>query len=193
MCEPRKLLPRHENPIDNVIYATIVQPLTPALRHSLPWLTPNHITYMSIAFGASCIYFFSKGFYVASSICFMLSYIFDCLDGYYARSYGMTSEFGDWLDHASDWALGFSLFSCILVTPSPYRLTKLALYILCLFLMAYHFRCQEELVGGGSDSIDFVTRPMTCSNPERKLVYTRFAGAGTFHFIASLLILSYAV
>ena len=26
----------------------------------------------------------------------------DCLDGFYARKYNMTSQFGDYLDHLSD-------------------------------------------------------------------------------------------
>lgn len=33
---------------------------------------------------------------------YVLSYVFDCIDGQYARLYGMTTDFGDMYDHISD-------------------------------------------------------------------------------------------
>ena len=134
-----------------------------------------------------------RKFYVASALCLLLSYICDCMDGYYARRYDMTSQCGDWLDHLSDWALGAALFACIAFTPSPFKYTKLVLYILSLLLMSLHFKCQETFIGGSSDSIDFITKPLTCNKPEQKLPYTRYAGAGTFYAVACGIILSYSL
>ena len=106
----------------------------------------------------------------------------------------MTSKCGDWLDHLSDWALGLALFACIAFTPSQFKYTKLVLYIVSLLLMSLHFKCQEELYKGeDSESIAFITKPLTCNNPEKMLPYTRYAGAGTFYAVACGIILSYSL
>ena len=40
--------------------------------------------------------------YIISAILYLTRYIFDCIDGFYARKYNMTTVFGDWYDHISD-------------------------------------------------------------------------------------------
>lgn len=190
---PRKLLPRHENPFDNLIYKLVVEPMTPILRQCMHWLRPNHITLVSIALSIACIYFFVRGDYVVSAACYLMSYIADCFDGYYARKYDMTTKFGDWLDHVSDWLLGVAIFMCILLKQSPFRFTKLTIYILLLILMTKHFKCQEELVHGNSDSINFATHSFSCPNPARTLLWTRWFGAGTFYAVTSLILISYVM
>ena len=95
----RKISHRLENPVDNVLieFADTLCPLF----HSLGF-TPNMITGLSAVFGYVSIYFLHKQRYVHSGVCFFVQYFFDCMDGYYARKYKMTSDIGDLLDHAKD-------------------------------------------------------------------------------------------
>jgi len=44
--------------------------------------------------------------FALSAFSYLISYMFDCWDGYYARKYNMESKFGDYYDHVSDMFIG---------------------------------------------------------------------------------------
>lgn len=64
-------------------------------------VTPNQITFFSLVLIAvgCCFFAFSPYPYILIGIFFLhLGYVFDMLDGQYARYKGLTSKFGQWLD-----------------------------------------------------------------------------------------------
>ena len=71
--------------------------------------TPNIITGINIFFCILCIYHLYFNNYNLAVIYLLLAYLFDCLDGFYARKYKMETEFGDLLDHYTD----YIFYSCL--------------------------------------------------------------------------------
>ena len=107
-----KKLPFHlESPVDNAIMY-IIEYIAPFV-YSIG-LTPNMITSLGNICTVFFVYFFLENRYFLSALFFFLAYVFDCLDGYIARSYNMTTKFGDLYDHTSDFlkmiAYGYLLF-----------------------------------------------------------------------------------
>ena len=191
MDAPRKLSPEHENPVDNIIYSHIVEPLTPLLRKHMPWLTPNHITYASIACGVIGIYCFIQQSYIVSALFILASMIIDSFDGYYARKYNMTSKYGDYLDHISDWFLLLAIMICFALTSSRFKYFRIAVFLASSLTMAKQFRCQENMINGTSETINFATQMFTCDDPQKTIKVTRYFGYGTHAIITCLLIASY--
>ena len=70
-----------------------------------------------------------------------LEHVFDCWDGYMARTYNMTSKFGDLYDHISDVTIGLSL---VYVAYNKYK-HKLTLPLLIIVGMMTYF--MEKHVG----------------------------------------------
>jgi len=95
-----------ENPIDNFLYD--VSHEVSKVLHKLG-ITPNMVTFGGLVFrmlGLYLLFYYDQiGWFVVLEI---LGYFSDCLDGYYARSYDMVTDFGDWFDHASDWIFSLS-------------------------------------------------------------------------------------
>ena len=52
--------------------------------------------------GFSSAYFIYTHQFLLSAALFIFAYIFDCLDGYVARTYNMVTKFGDYYDHVTD-------------------------------------------------------------------------------------------
>lgn len=94
-----KIIPELDNPIDAWLLAHTARVL-PALRAS--GHTPNTITTYSFACGLLAVWFLRHDSVIGFAVFFAMAYIFDCLDGQYARRYGMTSHFGDIYDHVTD-------------------------------------------------------------------------------------------
>ena len=95
----RKIIKENENPIDNlIIYTTdILNPFFYKLK-----LTPNDLTTISLIIGLFSPLLIYNQYYISGGILFFISYMFDCYDGNYARTYNMASDFGDLYDHISD-------------------------------------------------------------------------------------------
>ena len=108
----RKLPSSLENPIDNFIYIG-VEYLSPIVYKM--GLTPNMITTLGNIFTVLFVVFFLKKQYELSALSFLVSYYFDCLDGYVARSYNMVTVFGDYYDHISD-SIRIILWKSIIVS-----------------------------------------------------------------------------
>lgn len=67
--------------------------------------TPNGITTISLILGLASLYHLYHHQPVEFGIYFILAYLFDCMDGHYARKYDMITEGGDKYDHYKDFAL----------------------------------------------------------------------------------------
>jgi phosphatidylglycerophosphate synthase len=102
-----KLPSHYENPFDNVCLY-FAEKVSPFFYHM--GATPNIITTFSVISAAMAVWNVYTGeAKTAFAFWALLSYFFDCLDGYFARKYGLCSKFGDYYDHLSDWAYCIAL------------------------------------------------------------------------------------
>lgn len=99
---PDDLLPG----MDRVIYK-LCDEMAPCFRYFN--LTPNFITGLSLLFGLISVYYICKGWIILGIFLFMISFIFDNLDGCFARRYKMTSDLGNFFDHFKDSLVVFIL------------------------------------------------------------------------------------
>lgn len=95
-----KLQEHHENPFD-IGFTKIAKAVSPTLYKI--GATPNMITTLSVI----ASYLAIRSIYLGQPkqwfiLWAFLSYLFDCIDGYFARKYDMCTVFGDYYDHVSD-------------------------------------------------------------------------------------------
>ena len=128
----RKLKIEDENPIDNFVY-DIVEILDP-IFYRLNF-TPNIITTLSLLTGLLSGYYFYKNNYICIPL-WIISYILDCSDGYFARKYKMTSKFGDYYDHISDFIkITAILTTMYFINPSKFfKIIPILILDLAIFL-----------------------------------------------------------
>jgi len=133
----------NQHPIDNFIANNIISKIAPILFKLQ--MTPNHITILGLIIGLMSSYFL----YVNSIILFITfwcsSYLMDCLDGYYARKYNMTSQFGDYLDHLSDVTKTVCLFYVLHMKYNYFKNYILfALFCIIFFMQLTHIGCDQK-------------------------------------------------
>ena len=191
----RKISRELENPIDNILIdiAELLSPIAYFLR-----LTPNILTTISIFFTIICIYYLNIHNFHNASYMYMISYYFDCMDGFYARKYKMYSKFGDLYDHIAD----LFKFISILYTLCKIDYIKFILYIPSLISLILFFNIHlgyQELYYGKNESLFLSFSKKLCYikniNDKEKLSnilkYTRWFGCGTFNLIFCLIIYYY--
>jgi phosphatidylglycerophosphate synthase len=107
--------------------------------------TPNVLTFYGLVLRLLAAFALTKAS-LGLFICFwLLGYLFDCMDGQFARMYKMTSDFGDFFDHMSDLVVHIVL---IVVVYWRYRTPWVTLggLLLFLILMLMHMGCQQHLL-----------------------------------------------
>jgi phosphatidylglycerophosphate synthase len=159
--------------------------------------TPNGITTLSLIFGLEMCYLYYTKFYFLASICCLLSYFFDVMDGYFARLYNMGSLFGSYYDVISDWVVGILLLILFLIHKIS-TLSKtiiLSIGILLNLIILYHYSCQEQYTSKTNQSyvskgLSFVNN-VQCRDYDH-MKYTRFFGTGTlFVWISFIIFIHY--
>ena len=187
----RKLPRELECPIDNLVY-TAVEYLAPKF-HKLK-ITPNQITTISNAFGIAAAYFIFQLHFVLGAGCFAAAYLFDCLDGYVARKYGMVSKIGDIYDHVSDvFKITITLIALFAVNSARFFLF-FPIYAILFLLQLVHFGCQERYYGKSESATLGVMTPLCAANKVGKIIkYSRYFGCGTSMAFLVLVILLYGV
>lgn len=191
----RKLPTEFENPLDN--YILDIADKTAPYFYKMGF-NPNTITTLSnICVVLTIILLFQAKYYWAAFF-IVLSYFFDCLDGHMARSYKMTSVFGDYYDHISDTT------KIVLVLISLYYINKdkfnkvFPLLVVLFIMMSVHFGCQElYYVSDESETLDFMKN--LCPVPDKHdktqviqaLKSTRFFGCGTVFIALAIVIIYY--
>ncbi|MDD4931400.1 MAG: CDP-alcohol phosphatidyltransferase family protein [Candidatus Colwellbacteria bacterium] len=189
--QPRKLPNHLECPFDILLYK-IIEPLS-NLFHTLNF-TPNMLTTISTIFGALAFYFLYKRreeLFVGSLI---LYYLFDCLDGYYARKYGMCTKFGDYYDHVKDLIVALTVIGLIfyrLYRSKNYK-SMIALGVACATVFI-QMSCQESFTGQNVIPMDHPchghTLQLFASCPPEEWRNTfRFFGVGFFIVFLSILV-----
>ena len=140
----RKIPAYLDNPLDN-LFVDIGDTLSPFFKKLN--MTPNQLTSISIIASLYSIYLYIKKDYSTSAIIYIISYLFDCFDGHYARKYNMTSKFGDYYDHISDILTGVIFYVIILYkylrSDSVNQLIPL-IGLIFTVTMNIHLACQDK-------------------------------------------------
>jgi phosphatidylserine synthase len=178
-------IPEHlDDPIDNILYR-FCDGLSPSFKAT--GHTPNLITTYSLLTGILSCYFLYTGRIELFVALYILSYFFDCFDGYFARRYKMTSKFGDIYDHAKDTVVAILLLVVVFLR---YRVTFPNLFIMAILFILFtvHMGCQQKYYKqhknkdenkdekkDENETID--AYEVMCHDP-KYLKYTRFFGPG---------------
>lgn len=172
-----KIDPEYENPVDNLLY-DLSDRLSPLFR-SLG-ATPNLITALSGVLALAAVWALQRGNVPAFGGLWMLGHLFDCMDGHYARLYGMTSAAGDWFDHAKDY-VARGLVWLVLFTQYSVPWWVFALMVAVAWASFTHVGCQQLVyspAGSGAETMDAFRK--MCPTPDGQAArYTRYVAGGT--------------
>jgi phosphatidylglycerophosphate synthase len=181
---PRKLPPSLECPIDTLFIdiSDVISPIFKKLN-----FTPNDITTLSLVFGICAIVSLIKHKFLYTGVFYLLSYFFDCMDGYYARKYNMVSKGGDSYDHYKDWTVDGLLILILLYQKRIYGVSLFVIKSLCACVM---LGCQEKYYDKDESPTLGITKSATvCTNKDdsiNKLQYIRYAGVGSMYMVVIL-------
>ena len=187
-------LPKNlEDPID-ILMADLSGYISPTFKYF--GFTPNLITTLSLIFALASIYYLLGSEFKKAGILFFASYFFDCLDGYFARKYDMTTQFGDYYDHIVDILKGTIVYTFIIIfLYQNDRIFLIILFIFVIVIQAIYIGCQERYVSYvnpkiNSEMLGLVSKTCTGTLPEvtNKLTYLRYIGCGTAMALISILI-----
>ena len=176
--------------INSMYYDAITSSMNPM------GFTPNMITTLGNVCTLIFIYFFIQKRFYLSALFFFLSYMFDCLDGYLARSYNMTTEFGDLYDHTSDLLKTLSYIYLLFTTNRQMFFKILPIILVSMVLTFIHFAHQEIYYGKPGDSITLQLFTMfslakTKEEAEQYLPLTRYFGCGSTILLMTIIIIMY--
>lgn len=139
-------------------------------------------------------YLLINGQYYLSAILLIVAYFFDCLDGNFARSYNMVTEFGDYYDHVGD-IIKYVVLLYALYSVDSQKLKSASPYIIIFILMCcIHLSCQElYYTNSESKTLDILKCicPANKNNVNNFLNFTRYFGCGTLHIFLFFLIISF--
>lgn len=176
----RKIAKEYENPLDNIII-DIASYLSPI--HKELGFTPNMLTTVSLILGMGSAYYMYNNSYKIGAILLGLSYLYDCIDGYFARKYNMVTEFGDLYDHFAD-IFKIALVFYVLFDKFGYEYIKwYIIFIVLIILFGVHLGCQEVLYDTEESDSLAIFKGWCVGNPENTIQYTRLFGVGTFYAV----------
>lgn len=175
----RKVDRELDNPIENVIL-DIGDKLLPFLKES--GHTPNMLTTYSFVLGLAAVYFLYKKNLNNFAVCFALSFVFDCWDGYMARTYKMTSKFGDLYDHITDVIVGLGVaYVAFTKFKSKITLPLIIIVGIMTYFMQKHVACYQkyyiETNKKEKETIDGITA--ICGD-KNNIKWTRYFGPATY-------------
>ena len=144
----RKIKSEYEHPLDNLMIS-ISQYLNPIWKKYN--FTPNHLTTLSLLFSLICAYCINNDKKIYAIIFLLISYLFDCNDGNYARTYGLETKFGDKYDHYSD-ILKLIFLMYYIVKKNPMIIKKYGPTLLILYITTgMHIGCQQKKYNNNLD------------------------------------------
>lgn len=184
----KKIPDNLDDPIDVLMYK-LCDKLAPSFKKT--GHTPNIITTYSLITGLLSCYAIYNNNIVLFIPLFIISYFFDCFDGFFARKYKMTSKFGDYYDHIKDASVYIVL---ILVMFYKYRsnisIINIIIMVILLLLLASHMGCQQryyknENKDADEETLDFYQK--MCRNKD-DIKYSRFFGPGMLTIFTTLMV-----
>ncbi|AII17182.1 putative CDP-alcohol phosphatidyltransferase [Aureococcus anophagefferens virus] len=189
MNDGRKIDRSMEDPIDNILIDISYQ-VGKVIKH-IPYMSPNVITSLSLIFSLYAIYKIFNGFYVIGGILLFFGYFLDCLDGNFARSNNMVTDFGDYYDHISDITKYIFLISVILMLKIKVKTKALFLFSILIFciLSFIQIDCQEKnSKASKSNTLNFFVGGMC---PHKNYIYkSRYFGTGMASLLKCLFIMN---
>ena len=193
----RKLPEYYDDPVD-LFFLSYSEKLNPYFKQL--GFTPNGITTVSFIFGLITVWLYYKQQYILSGLSYIVSYFFDVMDGNFARTYKMTSQFGEIYDHVSDWIVIISL-AYLFITNKQFgkqgRFIKLGLFMLLIILLIialYHYSCQDKYYEEHRNESDDNTKtsmPLPKCFDHNHMSYTRYFGTGISATFMGLIIISH--
>lgn len=186
----RKIPEDLENPIDNVVI-DIASAISPYFKKMN--FIPNDITTISLIISMFSIYLFYKDYNGIASILFLIGYLFDCTDGYYARKYGMVTQFGDYYDHFCDMSKLLMLYYVMYIKSFEKFCTILPILLGLIVIATIHIGCQEY-VYDEQDSPSLAGLKFVCvdkKTAKQNMRITRYFGFGTFFVSMAILMATY--
>jgi len=175
-----------ECPIDNLIIDSLSEPLSIMFRHFN--FSPNGITTLSLIFGLISIWGLYNNWVEGAIIFMFLSYVMDCVDGYYARKYNMVTKGGDYYDHIKDITI-FLIFFILLYIRNKDKLSIMQLLVSVIVLLFFllssfaYFACQEKYYDKEEEipTLGWMKNFVSSKkDAEKCLKILRFFGMGTF-------------
>jgi CDP-diacylglycerol--glycerol-3-phosphate 3-phosphatidyltransferase len=192
-----KLPPDLENPIDAVLLQ-LTEPLLPLLYRT--GHTPNLLTTYSFLFAILAAVNLWRERLLPFAVCYVAAYLFDCLDGQFARRYAMTSALGDVYDHTTD-VIGYALLLTVLVVRRRHRVGHMhaAVFAALAVLMIAFFGCQQRWAamrptnGASREPETLDAAVPLCRDPDW-IRWLRYFGSGTMQlFLLAYLLLVFRV
>ena len=191
----RKIDSVYENPFDNIMIK-ISESASGSFKKAD--MTPNDITTLSNIAAFITILLLVNAKYEWAAFVYVISYFFDCFDGFYARKYNMTSPFGDSYDHYSDLIKHVAIFYTLYyINPTKFN-HVLPILVIAIFLCFVQVGCQEMIYDKKeSDSLSFMRSLClvkdTKDNDEIRntLEKTRYFGCGTTVLLIVVIIIYY--
>jgi phosphatidylglycerophosphate synthase len=183
MDQGRKIPGHYEHPIDDVLIHFVEHALNPTF-YSMGF-TPNLLTTISLALGifAAVAVWYNK--YFIGATLFIISYVFDCADGNFARRYGMVTEFGDWYDHVSD-VLKVLLLMCAIWFKKEITISTKIIFVIMVviltFLCMVHMGCQEKLYDKEKRNSLSALENLCWGSPSQTILITRYFGCANLIF-----------
>lgn len=116
--------------------------------------TANSISLYGLFFTLGSLYYLWKDDMLRFSVYFWITYLLDCLDGYYARRYNMISFQGDVFEHVRDVV---SLVAMVFICCVRYVVTARVIvwFVLSSILTGIHVGCvQKDYVHDHFESLD---------------------------------------
>jgi len=187
-----KKIPDHlECPIDTFILDKIVIPVNPVFKAM--GATPNILTGVSGVFGLLAVYSAYKSNYALCALLYLISYIFDCFDGNFARTYDMVTPFGDWFDHVKDVVIAVLLVVTVYFKKDLKMSTKLwsfgILSLVMLFTLSYfnfqekHYHKNNKVPSEHKSSTLGKLKFLHTPNEDSHAGFFRYFGCGTFNIV----------
>ena len=188
MSSGRKIHSNYENPIDNILI-DLADQLSPSFYQM--GFTPNAITALSGIFGIMSIYSLYINQHYQAGIYFFIQYFFDCMDGFFARKYKMTSKMGDFYDHVKDSIVNIGILWIFYMRRDWVGIGVCLMTIVCV---TFQLGCQEIMYSSHESPTLSVTKTLspctTQSSAHQYMPYLRWLGCGTWNLILALYIMS---
>lgn len=188
----RKITRTNENLFDN-LFIDLSDKIVPFFYKYK--VSPNFITTIALILGILSVYFFLNRRFNIAAILFLLSYLFDCVDGHYARTYNLCTKEGDYYDHVCDFYKLILLVAAFYVVDKEKFKKVLPLIVIFLIPVLIHLNCQEKIYDnfefGSSLNICSIFKFITKENSVSFIKLTRHFGVGTYTFLLFGIILWY--
>ena len=181
-CLPIKVGEENESEFNKIIYS-IVKRIVPVLYDA--GFNANNVTTLSLIF---CVLTYTN-LRLKNKLCILYYFIYvvlDYADGYMARMYNTTSEFGDIYDHSRDVIFHIFILNVI------YQNKKLVIAFVLGFILSLNaFACQEIIHEANCNEANNSTiawlKPF-CTNNKLLDEFNKYIGSGS-SFLTTMIIM----